>query len=244
MELKGLRKLVEFCLCTRALLLFTSTIGVLQACPGGIKPVKEGPVPPEYAISNGYTQSKWVAEKILDIAHTKAQLTYVSIRVGQLTGGVNGVWNSKEWIPNMIQSSTRIGYIPGDSKNVSWIPIYYAAAILVEILDYAPEEGQHYVHLVHPHPVTWSSLVDVISRDCGLKVIPYNEWISRLEKTGGPDNHLMSFFQAMNKVSGDNKEAFGLPMVESNWILKKQRPDIKAIGEADVKMWLNYWKGL
>lgn len=76
----------------------------------------EGPIPADYALSNGYTQSKWVSEQILEAARRDAGLNYLNIRVGQLTGGINGMWNAKEWVPTMIQISNVLGCLPSDNK--------------------------------------------------------------------------------------------------------------------------------
>lgn len=87
-----------------------------SAIPADVETPHEGPIPPEFALSNGYTQSKWVSEQILEAAARDAGLDYLNIRVGQLTGGFNGMWNAKEWVPTMIQISCVLGYLPSDSK--------------------------------------------------------------------------------------------------------------------------------
>jgi thioester reductase-like protein len=86
-----------------------------------------GPLPvPEVTLSDlsfgvalGYSESKLVAEHIVEVAHNKAGLETQVIRVGQLTGGIGGSWNTKEWLPAVLQVSQKIGFLPNvDSKEV------------------------------------------------------------------------------------------------------------------------------
>ncbi len=67
---------------------------------------------PEVAAGMGYSESKWVAEKILEIASRNTTLRPITVRVGQLSGGLNGAWNVKEWLPSMIRSSVSLGCLP------------------------------------------------------------------------------------------------------------------------------------
>lgn len=50
-------------------------------------PIAEAPVDAVYAIGNGYTQSKWVAEQLLLATAQRTTLDPLIVRVGQLTGG-------------------------------------------------------------------------------------------------------------------------------------------------------------
>ena len=75
-------------------------------------PVEEGPVHPSVASGMGYSESKWAAESILDIATKKTQLQPISIRVGQLTGHASGVWNQAEWFPSLVRTSQSLECLP------------------------------------------------------------------------------------------------------------------------------------
>jgi thioester reductase-like protein len=35
------------------------------------------------------------------------------VRVGQISGGVNGAWNTSDWVPAIIKSSVTLGCLPG-----------------------------------------------------------------------------------------------------------------------------------
>ena len=60
----------------------------------------------------GYAESKWVAESILTSVTRSTGLPTLTIRVGQVTGALNGLWNTKEWFPSLIQASQVVGSLP------------------------------------------------------------------------------------------------------------------------------------
>lgn len=79
----------------------------------GPLPVPETSEPdPQLAIGFGYGESKLVAERVLDRVRTSTSLPVTVVRVGQLSGGVNGAWNTKEWFPAMIKSGQMVGCLP------------------------------------------------------------------------------------------------------------------------------------
>lgn len=67
---------------------------------------------PRVAIAMGYSESKWVSERILQITSEKTPLRGVVIRVGQLCGGFNGSWNQSEWVPSIVRSGEVLGVLP------------------------------------------------------------------------------------------------------------------------------------
>ncbi|KAJ4476520.1 hypothetical protein C8R41DRAFT_845764 [Lentinula lateritia] len=246
-QIKGLRNLIDLCIECEAALIFTSSIGVLQAVPENAELPCEAPVPASYALSNGYTQSKWVAEKVLENAHRKSGLRFLNVRVGQLTGGINGAWNIKEWVPTMIQASSIIGCIPIDHRNISWIPVHHAAAALVDFIDIPTSNGPHHLHLLHSNPVPWTSLATNIASELKLEVVEYQVWLHRLTTSKGTtDFQLLGFFkQIHHEMFGKNKEAFGMPKAENELGLassKFLRERLGVIEDKEVKKWLKYWK--
>ncbi|TCD61559.1 putative NRPS-like protein biosynthetic cluster [Steccherinum ochraceum] len=92
-------------------ILITSSIAVVAGIHTG-KPIKEEPVAPEVAVDNGYSESKWVCERILEICAAKTPLRPVVVRVGQITGSPSGAWNPSEWFPSLVRSSVYLGAFP------------------------------------------------------------------------------------------------------------------------------------
>ena len=68
---------------------------------------------PKIAAGQGYSESKWVAERILDIANQSTTSEHVVVRVGQLCGSrASGSWNVLEWFPALVQSQKLVGCLP------------------------------------------------------------------------------------------------------------------------------------
>lgn len=129
----GVRALVDFALSspqpTPPHLQFTSSIGVFRSkapssdsypnlTPVSLdlssrEPVKEVPMEnPDVPLGQGYGESKWVAEMILHAAARATSLKPMVVRVGQISGGINGSWNTSDWVPAIIKSSVALGCLP------------------------------------------------------------------------------------------------------------------------------------
>ena len=67
-------------------------------------------------MGSGYGESKWVGEKILEVAASEAGLTTIVVRVGQISGGRNGYWRQKEWFPSLVRSSLFLHAFPGGDQ--------------------------------------------------------------------------------------------------------------------------------
>lgn len=78
----------------------------------GPEPVPEVAADVEMALGTGYGESKWICEEILAISRTETSLQPVIVRIGQVSGGVNGYWKSSEWIPSIVQSVTLTSCLP------------------------------------------------------------------------------------------------------------------------------------
>ena len=79
-------------------------------------PAKETSVDASQAIGSGYGESKWVGEKILEVAAAETGLTTIIVRVGQISGGRNGYWHQKEWFPSLVRSSLFLHAFPGGNQ--------------------------------------------------------------------------------------------------------------------------------
>ena len=72
---------------------------------------------PKISIQTGYIESKWVAERLFQLASEKLGLKTNVIRVGLLSGGPNGCWDPSQWLPAIAQSATYLGCLP-DGEDV------------------------------------------------------------------------------------------------------------------------------
>lgn len=137
-NIQGLRHLIDFALSSPLpsppRLAFTSSIAVLRRKSKVLKIVQASNCTTEHAgnrefmgetfsdaslaLGSGYSESKWVAESVLQSAASQTPLRPIVLRIGQISGGINGCWNPMEWLPAMILSAKNVGCLP-DSVQVS-----------------------------------------------------------------------------------------------------------------------------
>ncbi|KAA1470564.1 acetyl-CoA synthetase-like protein [Dentipellis sp. KUC8613] len=259
-NIRGLRNLVDLALSSpfhsASRVLFTSSIGVFHdvKAKGAIP---ETPVDAKVAVSFGYAESKWVGEKILETAAARTALRPVNIRVGQMAGGLNGNWTIAEWLPSLIRSSVHLGALPDCEGEVSWIPLDLAATAVDEFRHSSSE----IVHLIHPRPVPWSTVFRAFSSALNIPLIPYADWIARLDKSAegvrpfadtnefsnNPALRLLDWFHsAWSDNSAEATEALGFPKLQTvNAKLASPTladENLAQVGEKDVLSWVGYWK--
>ncbi|KAJ6471951.1 hypothetical protein C8R45DRAFT_836164 [Mycena sanguinolenta] len=255
-NISGLRRLVDFSLGSPFIqppaLIYTSSIGVFQDVDGA--PFSEAKIESAIAAGTGYQQSKWIAEEILLKAGESTSLKPLIVRVGQLCGGIKGAWNAQEWVPALVQSAKILGCIPDDSREVSWLPVPVAAAV---IMDFLAAQTTGIVHLVNPRPVPWRTLAEAVALELGdeVAIVPYEDWCSRLEQAAKWQtadslraSRLLQFFRTL-KPDGRrcNVEAFGLPKVDMARALGSSRSLVgegHQLGPDDVKQWIKYWRSV
>ncbi|CCL98028.1 uncharacterized protein FIBRA_00021 [Fibroporia radiculosa] len=261
--LEGLRCLVDFALTSPRTspprLLFTSSTAMLQYASRE-SPVLERPVKPEVTAACGYTKSKWVAEQILYAAAAQTDLDPLVVRVGQASGGKSGAWAVNEWYPLMAQSAAQLGCYPNDLRPINFIPYEYAAAALLDFRK--ASNASHTVHLVHPDPTSWQTLARVIAREFGVPLVPFSEWVARLEAAAAtlPQDtidrrrrirdlrvlQVMEWFQDMLRVYYPAHMALGFPDVDMVEAMKASQtladPNLPRVSEEDVRRWLTYWR--
>ena len=73
---------------------------------------------PQWAMGAGYSESKWIGERILAAAAGNTTLKPTVVRLGQITGNQDGYWNEREWLPAIIKSATVLDCLP-DMTGVS-----------------------------------------------------------------------------------------------------------------------------
>ncbi|PCH45131.1 NAD(P)-binding protein [Wolfiporia cocos MD-104 SS10] len=261
---KSLRSLIDFAL-TSPLpivprLLFASSISVLQRAPRDFS-VPEGPVDPDFSMTNGYSEAKWVCEQVLYAAAAQTPLDPVIMRVGQLSGGPAGAWARNEYIPALVQSALHLGGLPDDPRIVNMLPLDVGAAAVLDCL-YAPRTIIT-THIVHPRGISWHSIAAVLSSELGVPLIPFDEWYRRLQTlaassasktkstSGGyrrPRLHallIIPVYQHMLATLHTGRMALGFPDEEVSQTLVASPtladPALRDVGVADVRRWLAYW---
>ncbi|KAF8990836.1 hypothetical protein BDQ17DRAFT_1433510 [Cyathus striatus] len=268
-NIKGLRNLVDLALLSPhenpVKFMYSSSIGVFQNISEEKmrQPIREDTdLQPEMATGNGYTKSKWISEKILANIAKMTNLRPLVVRVGQLSGGVNGCWNLHEWFPAVVHSTSVLQCIPDEDKMVSWIPVNIAARAMVDFLS-SDFNSYRTVHLTHPKPISWHIIAQAISRQLSIPTVPLSEWFTKLEELlnvkAHKNNHnvellqdvpalrLLPFLRKLVMVDLHSREAMGFPELGNVLAVSMSPtlsdPSIGILGDSDVRSWIGYWRG-
>jgi hypothetical protein len=130
------------------------------------------------------------------------------------------------------------------------------------LVDFMESPGSQIVHLVHPKPTPWLKLAAALSSELSVPLVPYHEWLSKLEHIAilqdgnaptAPDalaaSRLLNFYRSIAlKMNGMETplEAFGFPRLSTECAIKISSTlvDLEELSDGDVKAWLAYWRGV
>lgn len=108
----------------------------------------------------------------------------------------------------------------------------------------------NYVHLVHPKPISWSSIATVLSTELQLKIIPYNIWLEKLENECSANPQMLNaaflpFFQVVTYRDPGN-EGFGVPDIDYEYAVQASRAlqEAAQVGKEDIRSWIEYWRSV
>jgi thioester reductase-like protein len=128
----------------------------------------------------GYSQTKWVSEKLVKIAGSRG--LPITIHRPPLISGDSktGICNTHDFINLMIKGCLQMGSFPDVDYMLDMSPVDYVSKSVVYLSRQETSVGKAF-HLQHPHPASLKSLVDwVRSFGFSLKMIPYEEWQAEL----------------------------------------------------------------
>ncbi len=150
---------------------FISTMGVAQ--------IQDNPTQEEKG-DNGYTQSKWVAEKLIKIAGERG--VPISIyRPGRICGdSKTGVCNPEDHTFRMIRGCIQLGSVPMQDAMVNLTPVDYASKAIVYLSQQESSLGQVF-DIVNPRSIPWCEMANLISElGYPIQQISYEAWREQL----------------------------------------------------------------
>ena len=169
---------------------YVSTDAVFDSSAYYDKEVKESePIVHTEGIDLGYTQSKWVAEKLVTIARDRG--LPVSIYRPPLIAGDSqtGIWNTDDFTCRFLKGCIQMGSMPDMNCGITIVPVDYVSQAIV-YLSRQKSPGLAF-HLNNPHFSSWSFFVDwVNSFGYRVREIPYPEWETQLINLDSQDNAL------------------------------------------------------
>jgi hypothetical protein len=155
--------------------------------PGALAKVPEIPLDDWRIVKMGYGQSKLVSERLLVEASRRLGIRTAICRVGHVAGLVereDGVWNQRERLPSLLESSRFLGKVPrtlAPVEEIDWVPVDVLGRVVVELLqlqctqdsptsiptkrsklgrrEKETEDLTKVWHVVNPSTTTWSTLL-------------------------------------------------------------------------------------
>ncbi|MBD2128004.1 amino acid adenylation domain-containing protein [Microcoleus sp. ZQ-A2] len=163
---------------------FISTISVVVPNNRDVSLVREQDSLDEAKIpSNGYTQSKWVAEKLVTIARERG-LPICIYRPGRISGhSQTGACNPGDHTYRMIKGCIQLGSIPNQDIQLNFSPVDYVSQAIVSLSNQKESIGKAF-HLVNPQPLPLKEMANYI-RSLGypIELVGYEQWRSQLINT-------------------------------------------------------------
>jgi thioester reductase-like protein len=211
-QVAGTRYLIDMALGAGADLAFISSIAAVSSSSASNVPETLSNDPAE-ASPLGYSQSKWVTEKVCSSANEWVQSSLsgenerpsVSIvRIGQLCSNQMGVWNTSEAYPLMLSTASITGCLPDlPQETLNWLPVELAAQAVLDLSRIAEPNGTDrkritqtpVYHVFNPHDTpTWRDLLQWIkekNEKPKFDVVSPMDWVIRLEEavTTKASNH-------------------------------------------------------
>lgn len=154
---------------------FVSSIGVVGY---STEPrVLEEHVPMASVIPGGYTEAKWVCERMLaETLQQHPQLFRATVaRPGQIAGSTrSGVWNPVEHFAFLVKSAQALRAWPDLQGVMQWLPVDRCAGVMVDLLKIGSDAEPEYpvYHVDNPVGQPWKDMSPVLA--AALDIPPHN----------------------------------------------------------------------
>jgi len=201
-----------------------STLAVLAGAvaAGAMEILEDDPLPPPVGHDTSYSESKWVAEGLVELARSRGVPVSVYRAGGVLSDSQTGATNSEDYVTKVIQGCVQLGLAPLRNYALSVGTVDHLARTVVGLSLRAEALGRTF-HTIDPQPLAWNRIFAEIS-DFGfdLRSVPWDEWRSALtsqveeDDTGNALAPLMAMLgdvpdRDMPRMDCGNVLAAGLP---------------------------------
>lgn len=133
-------------------------------------------------VYGGYGQTKWVAEKLLQIASSRG-IPINIYRPGTICGhSKTGTSNQDQTFGRLLKSFVEQGLAPELNIQFDLTTVDYISQAIVYLSRQQESVGKNF-HLVHPQCLSMSKLVDLIcSLGYPVKQIEYSQWSAKMQE--------------------------------------------------------------
>ncbi|KAM0749958.1 L-aminoadipate-semialdehyde dehydrogenase [Meredithblackwellia eburnea MCA 4105] len=256
-HIRGACNLIKLCLDSDYLasFYFASSVSAVASWPGPSSVPEAVTEDPNVAQGMGYARSKWVTEKLCQIATETTPVRAVVLRIGQMVGStVDGRWNETEAVSLMFKTGDVLHALPNLNETPSWLPVDCAADTILDLVltkPPAPNTSQCW-HVLQSHLIPFSSALDSLAAT-GMKFerVSPSEWVDRLRKgpqdpTINPTIKLLNFFDSKYGTAPDPSapvvKRYGLSCEETLKASKSLR-EAPIVDDKLMAKYVAYWRG-
>ena len=172
---------------------------------------EEDEIGPSTDLQDGYSQSKWVAERLVQLAGRRG-LPVSIYRPGAVSGDSRtGAWKTDDFVCRMIKGCILLGKVPDLGGEVNLVPVDYVSRAMITLSFNSHSFGKAF-HLVNPHPRPLDEFVEHLqSRGYALEVVPEQQWRTELiatamRDTTNPLAALLSIFESVDEAESDSSQ--------------------------------------
>jgi|WetSurSiteA1Bulk_404760.scaffolds.fasta_scaffold00017_13 myxalamid-type nonribosomal peptide synthetase MxaA len=131
-------------------------------------------------LDDGYSQSKWVAEKIMLLA-SKRGFPVSIYRPATVAGdSINGVWNSDDFLCRLLKGCLQLGSVPNANQRIELAPVDYISKAIVKLSQQVNSVGACF-HLNSPYSTYTQDVLDWF-QTAGYRFerVSYAQWVKKL----------------------------------------------------------------
>jgi thioester reductase-like protein len=160
---------------------YVSSIAVFESKTDPQKIVTELDIPSNSErVYLGYSQSKWVAEKLVLAARDRG-LPVCIYRPSLISGDSRtGIWNTDDFVCRLIKGCIQMGKAPELDYQVDIAPVDYVSQAIINLSKQKTSFGKAF-HLINSSPIHWKQWIKYINcNGYSIEQIPYTEWQKHL----------------------------------------------------------------
>jgi thioester reductase-like protein len=170
---------------------FISSVAVFESSHYYGKILTEfDPIIESQGITLGYSQSKWVSERLVLSAKERG-LPVTIYRPGLISGdSKTGISNTDDFFMRMIQGCLQLGGVPDLALPLNFSPVNYVAQAIA-YLSCQPQSQGKVFHLQNPQPISWSEYITFTqAQGIPIHLVSYQEWLEKLKESQQKSNPL------------------------------------------------------
>ncbi|ACK67658.1 thioester reductase domain protein [Rippkaea orientalis PCC 8801] len=134
-------------------------------------------------LQQGYPQSKWVAEQLINIGSQRGLFAWI-YRPGMITGhSETGICNNKDKFSILLRTCLELGLVPEFKGTVYMTPVDYVSRSIIELSELVSETDQAF-HLITPQPMSWTKVVKtMLDTYPTMNSMPYSLWFKEVQQS-------------------------------------------------------------